>query len=131
MVEYRRRSRAERRRKKEERADERRKMHLPPVKIENEQRGRLIRFYLKNPMVAENCYEVKDYIWRSINPPLVDRVIVDLSGVPFMDSTALGLIVDIKKQLGQVGVEFLIANPTKQVRLLIETLLLDKILKII
>ena len=66
-----------------------------------------------------------------IHPQSVNKVVVDLKGVPFIDSTALGVLVDLKKELDTLGIDFVVANPSKQVRWLIDLMLLDKVLRIV
>lgn len=127
----RRRSRSDRRRTSKQVAEERRHLSHPNVNISTENNGKNLTVFIKNELVVETCFEAKEKIERLIDPKSVTRVVVDLRGVPFMDSTALGVLVDLKKKLETFGIDFVITNPSKQVRWLIEIMMLDKVLRIV
>lgn len=57
-----------------------------------------------------------------------NRVIVDLSGVPFMDSSGLGALVGAFKRATGAGGAFRIAGPSHQVRDVISIMRLDQLL---
>ncbi len=48
------------------------------------------------------------------------RIIVDIAGVEFVDSTGLGVLVRGKQRAGEIEVEFGIINPTAQVSRLLD-----------
>ena len=50
----------------------------------------------------------------------VDTLVVDVSGVEFMDSTVLGLLLETQQRLQAQGIRFLLANPPAGVRRILE-----------
>ena len=46
----------------------------------------------------------------------VTTLVVDMAGVEFMDSSALGLLLATEQRLRANGIRFVIANPSKSVR---------------
>jgi anti-sigma B factor antagonist len=56
------------------------------------------------------------------------RVVVDLSGVEFMDSSGLGALVGCLKTTRQAGGDLRIAAPSEQVTMVLELSNLDRIL---
>ncbi|SDT22385.1 STAS domain-containing protein [Actinoplanes derwentensis] len=58
-----------------------------------------------------------------------DRIVVDLTGVRFIDSEALGGIIDGYQAADRAGLEFRIANPAGIVKRLFEVIGLDHLLE--
>ena len=58
------------------------------------------------------------------------RVILDTSGVTFIDSTGLGVLVSLQKRLRSEGGEALIRNPSSGLRRLIQVTNLDRVVPI-
>lgn len=50
----------------------------------------------------------------------VRTLVVDMNGVVFMDSTVLGLLLATHQRLQAEGIRFLLANPSKSVRRMLE-----------
>jgi anti-sigma B factor antagonist len=57
------------------------------------------------------------------------RVVLDLDGVGFMDSSGLGAIIGGLKAARQTGGDLRIARPNQQVRLVLELTSLDRVLR--
>lgn len=57
------------------------------------------------------------------------RVVVDLSGVIFMDSSGLGSLIGCLKSARQAGGDLRIAAPTQQVAMVLQLSNLDRVLK--
>lgn len=55
-------------------------------------------------------------------------VVIDMAGVTFVDSTALGLLVGFQKLVNQRGLCFAIRRPTKRVEQLLSLTGLDRVL---
>ncbi len=131
MAKSRRRSRAERRTRNEKVRHERRNDNNEPLLISSTKNGHDLVITLENIAVAENSFTIEDHFSHVFNPHSIDRVIFDLAKVPFMDSTSLGLLVDLKKKVNNAGAHFFITNPSPQVRWLIDTLRLNHILAVV
>lgn len=58
------------------------------------------------------------------------RLVVDLDGVSFMDSTALGALVRVAREREERGVEFRLVLPRGSARRIFEITALDRILPI-
>jgi anti-sigma B factor antagonist len=56
------------------------------------------------------------------------RVVVDLSGVPFLDSSGLGALIAGLKSTRQAGGDLRIASPTEQVRLVLQLTNMERVL---
>jgi anti-sigma B factor antagonist len=57
------------------------------------------------------------------------RVVVDLAGIEFIDSSGLGALVGCLKGARQAGGDLRIAAPNKQVTMVLQLSNLDKVLK--
>lgn len=57
------------------------------------------------------------------------RVAIDLTAVDFIDSSGLGALINGLKSARQSGGELRIANPSEQVRLVLELTNMDRVLK--
>jgi anti-sigma B factor antagonist len=70
---------------------------------------------------------------RQVITGLVDegrsKIVVDLSGVDFMDSSGLGSLIGCLKTTRQAGGDLRIAAPTKQVVMVLQLSNLDRVLK--
>ena len=131
MAEYRRQSRAERRQRNKEVPVDRRTITPPELVLSSQESNRTLTVNLENRFIADNSFELKEYLNNVLNPHSIDRVILHIEKVPYMDSTALGILVDIKRNLNELGVEFCLKKPSHQVSWLIEILMLDRVLPVI
>jgi anti-sigma B factor antagonist len=59
-----------------------------------------------------------------------DRVVIDLSGVAFMDSTALGLVVKAVNEIGDRGGDVRLVLPEESARRIFEITTLDRVLPV-
>ena len=55
-------------------------------------------------------------------------VVVDMSGITFIDSTGLGLLVGFQKLVNQRGLAFALRSPTRRVEQLMQMTGLDRVL---
>jgi anti-sigma B factor antagonist len=49
-----------------------------------------------------------------------EALVIDMDGVEFMDSSALGLLLTTQQRLRDHGIRFLLANPSRGVRRMLE-----------
>jgi anti-anti-sigma factor len=59
-----------------------------------------------------------------------ERVLIDLSRVSFMDSTALGLVVKVANEITDRGCDLRLVLPTRSARRIFEITTLDRVLPI-
>lgn len=59
-----------------------------------------------------------------------DRLVIDLSGVAFMDSTALGLVVKVVNEIGDRGGDVRLVLPEESARRIFEITTLDRVLPV-
>ena len=57
------------------------------------------------------------------------RIVIDLSGVEFVDSSGLGALIGCLKSVRQAGGDLRIAQPTAQVEMVLQLSNLDRVLK--
>lgn len=57
------------------------------------------------------------------------RIVIDLSGVDFVDSSGLGALIGCLKSARQLGGDLRIAQPTAQVEMVLQLSNLDRVLK--
>lgn len=71
--------------------------------------------------------------FRAQSAPLVQsalRVILDLNGVTFIDSSGLGALLSVMRNLGERGGDFRVCAVAKPIRVLFELVRLHKVLDI-
>jgi anti-anti-sigma factor len=71
----------------------------PPVRSV-EQRGRATVVVLAGELDLYNATEVRTVLGEAIDSG-VDRIVVDLSAVEFVDSTALGVLIEASSKIGR------------------------------
>jgi anti-sigma B factor antagonist len=81
---------------------------------------------LQGPFTIEDIFGIQSDL-RSLKPPCL---IIDLAGVPFMDSSALGVIMNAFVSAQGSGRKVLLANLSDRVRTLLETTRVDRVLPV-
>ncbi len=84
---------------------------------------------LQGALNARSAEEAKQ-AFRNLVENGVTQVIVDLSGVPFIDSSGLAALVSGLKTLGGVATNLKLAAPESQARLLFELTMFDQVFEI-
>ena len=78
-------------------------------------------FYLKGELDEHYAKGVKQYIDDVISRRVgIKRVIFDLSGLDFMDSTGVGMLLGRYKRLKKLGADCFIGSPKPSVEKVIE-----------
>jgi anti-anti-sigma factor len=129
----RRRSRADRRRPEYETPSpivERRQQARRDVQIKQRVKANILIVALENEIVAENFHPVQEALQRVVNVPQIARIIVNMKKVPFVDSMAIGILLEMHQLFEKAGKKMLLMNVVPQVRLFIETLMLDTVFNI-
>ena len=70
-------------------------------------------------VAAESTYLLRDAIQVAMTRPEIDSVVVDLSEVTFLDSSALGVLVVARKSCHQRGLAFGVRDPGPMVTMVL------------
>ncbi len=60
-----------------------------------------------------------------------ERIVLDLAGVPYMDSSGIGTMVELKRRLDRIGGKLVLAGLQPRVRSLLEITRLDQFFAIV
>lgn len=71
--------------------------------------------------------ELKSHIQKLVSEGW-SKLVVDLSGVPFIDSSGLGALIGGLKAARQAGGDVRIARPAEQIRYVLQASTLDRVL---
>ncbi|MCI6610594.1 MAG: STAS domain-containing protein [Ezakiella sp.] len=82
-------------------------------------------FYLKGEFDIFHTNNVEAELLEAHN--MDEDMILDFSGVSFMDSTGLGILISLSKELEQTGKKVIIQNVTKRIKKVFEITELDKV----
>lgn len=133
MAVPRRRSRADRRRPEYETPPpmvERRKQVRRDVLVSQRLKENILLVTLENELVTENIHPVREELQRVIDEPQITRIVINMKKVPFVDSMSVGVLLELHQLFAKAGKKMILLNVTPQVRLLIETLMLDTVFNI-
>ena len=79
---------------------------------------------------GESLFQIRGHVQKAISSG-VRRFIVDLSGVPYLDSSACGELISIHTSIMKTNGTLTIVNPQERVRLLLSRIKLNEIFKIV
>jgi len=74
---------------------------------------------LVGDVAMESTAVVREALQAAVARPGIATLIVDLSGVTFLDSSALGVLVAARKSAAQHGVAFSVSNPGPMVTMVL------------
>jgi stage II sporulation protein AA (anti-sigma F factor antagonist) len=77
----------------------------------------------------ESLFQIRSHVQEAI-PSGIRRFVIDLSGVPYLDSSACGELISTYTSIERVHGSLAIVNPQERVRLLLERIRLTDIFKI-
>jgi len=100
------------------------------VQIKQRVKENILIVTLENEIVAENFHPVQEALQRVVNMPQVARIIINMKKVPFVDSMAIGVLLELHQLFEKAGKRMILMNMLPQVRLFIETLMLDTVFNI-
>lgn len=83
---------------------------------------------LNGDLDVSNVHEFKNFVIPMLTSPI--KIVIDLSGVPFIDSSGMGAIIACWRMAASVGGKVKICCLSKPVRESLELIRLDKILDI-
>ena len=94
----------------------------PPVRAVEERNGAVV-LRLAGELDLYNADEIRNALTAAIDGG-APRIVIDMSGVDFVDSTALGVLIEARSKLGYDGV--LLAAPQLETRRTLEVSGLDR-----
>jgi len=97
---------------------------------EVEREGETLHIILGGEMDHHNAVTIRSEIDRLIYDERPKRVVIDLSGIGFMDSSGLGFIMGRYSLLQKLGGELLLERPNERVVRIFELAGLERIVKI-
>jgi anti-sigma B factor antagonist len=98
-------------------------VHTPAHSIGHEvEAPGVVRVWLAGEFDMDNSAELTASLLQAIDDPHVGRVIVDMRGTTFMDSSGVSALTNAQYAATQAGKTFEVANWTKDVRRVFELL---------
>jgi anti-anti-sigma factor len=89
------------------------------IAVRTEQVGRSTIMTLEGELDLVSAPRLRNAI-TSLRGEAIDELIVDLSGLTYIDSVGIGLLVASRRRLDAEGRTFSVRNPAPQVRRLLE-----------
>lgn len=109
---------------------ERRRLEVPRVKIDYRSEADGIVLALTNPLVVSNNFAVRDQLMIYCERFTARRITVDLSGVPYADTTGIGILAELHGACLRQGKQFVLRSPTDRVREVLEIFHLDRSMRV-
>ena len=103
-------------------SDDPARLHEQPVKDARRERGAAI-VVLQGELDLYNAQAVRDALTAAVKD--AERVVVDLTAVTFVDSTAMGLLIEARSQLADREA-FVLASPGFETRRALQVSGLDR-----
>ena len=100
-------------------------MHAGPLTIEVVDGARLgeVVLRLAGPLVLDNLFDFQK-LWRAQNAP---NIIVDLTNVPYVDSSGIGSLVNMHVSRQKLGGSVLLLGLSERVKTVLAVTRVDKI----
>ena len=92
--------------------------------------GKSLTIYLEGDIDHHNARTVRSKIDTKLYIQRPEELVLDLSRVNFMDSSGLGLILGRYTRSLELGVLFKVANPTPQIRKILDLAGTERLIKI-
>jgi anti-anti-sigma factor len=109
---------------------ERRQHARRDVQIKQRVKENILIVALENELVAENCHSVKESLQGVVEEDQIARIIINMKKVPFVDSMGIGMLLELHQLFEKAGKRMILMNLFPQVRLFIETLMLETVFNI-
>lgn len=98
--------------------------------IKSVMRGRSMIVLIEGDIDHHNARRIRSRIDTKLFVQRPDEMILDLSRVSFMDSSGLGLILGRYTKAVELGITFKVANPTPQIRRILDLAGTERLIKI-
>lgn len=86
--------------------------------------------FLKGELVFNTTSFILEYIQKAIQISKADRVILDISNVNHIDSTAVGMFISLKNEMQKAGKTLLLTGSTENVLRIFHLLDIDEFLEV-
>jgi len=84
---------------------------------------------LNGEIVFDNSNQIKVEIKQLIKDNELSQLIIDLSGVPLVDSSGIGVFISIFKNLREKNGQLVLTSPTEKVSRVMELTRINQIIK--
>ena len=92
----------------------------PDYRLEVDRTGETAVATLAGELDMAATFRLEPELERLTRGAGVDTLVLDVSGVEFMDSAALGLLIQTQQRLQGEGIRFLLANPPAGIRRILD-----------
>lgn len=92
---------------------------------------RILSVFLKGELDHHNTRPVREQTDIAVTKYRPALLVLDFSGVTFMDSSGIGLVMGRYKRMHDMGADLLIANPTPPIERLIRLASVERIVRIV
>ena len=86
--------------------------------------------FLKGELVFNTTSFILEYIQKAIQISKAERVILDISNVNHIDSTAVGMFISLKNEMQKAGKTLLLTGSTENVLRIFHLLDIDEFLEV-
>ena len=105
-------------------------MNEPQKQLKSILSGRTLTVFLDGDIDHHSAREIRSRIDTKVFIQRPDELILDLSRVCFMDSSGLGLILGRYAKAAELGIRFKVANPTPEIRRILDLAGTERLIKI-
>ena len=98
--------------------------------LKSTMKGRTLTVWLDGDIDHHSARELRSRIDTKVFIQRPDELILDLSRVCFMDSSGLGLILGRYAKAAELGIRFKVANPTPEIRRILDLAGTERLIKI-
>ncbi|MDG5816103.1 STAS domain-containing protein [Chitinispirillales bacterium ANBcel5] len=100
------------------------------MKVYNEFRHNWQLVRVEGKFVVKHLLEIRKLLEDTNSNPVSKKVAFDLSSTQYLDSSALQLMLNLKKRLDANGGEFAVCNPNEEIKEIFSIVGFDRIIAI-
>ncbi len=100
------------------------------ISIDSEERGTYYFFRFSGVLSAQTVVDVRNSLEKALGTG-ANRIGIDLSMVTHVDSTGIGLLINLMKRMAKEGGQCLFASPSQAVRTVIKATNTDRVLPLV
>lgn len=124
----RRRSRADRRRNPREQTP-------PDLVIKTQVKKKNLLVWVENPIVTTNRFTLKNAIEKVLSiaaneSTKINRIIINMEKVPYADSSAMGMFLELHKEFNEKGISFILFRVQPRLKEIMEIVNVHRILDV-